>query len=385
MEKQKILYQSEVGTTSVFDRVLNYINEKYEIRYNEISLEFEIKLKNEDWNELNINSLFVEILQSGISISMNKLEIFLRSHLIKKYNPITEYFTNLPQWNGENHIEKLAKFVQTTDEKVFLYHFEKWLTRAVLCSFKAGYVNKQCLILFNTKQNTGKTSFLRFLIPKKLAKYYTEDISVDKDGLIALCKNLIINIDELSVMSKTDVNVLKSFISKSAVNTRLPYERKAQLMERCCSFVGSTNRSDFLTDETGSVRWLIFEVLKIDFSYSEVIDIDKVWSQAFYNAFKRKDFIAELSAEDILENEKRNEKFKQISIEQEVISVNFEKSDNDNDFLTATDIMLLVNQSMGIKLNNIKIGKALVSLGYQRFKHSQKQIYGYSIRKKQEF
>lgn len=29
---------------------------------------------------------------------------------------------------------------------------------------------------------------------------------------IALCKNFIINIDELSVMSKTDVNILKAFI-----------------------------------------------------------------------------------------------------------------------------------------------------------------------------
>jgi predicted P-loop ATPase len=58
------------------------------------------------------------------------------------------------------------------------------------------------LRLFNTKQNSGKTSFLRFLIPTQLEKYYTEDIGIDKDGLISLCKSMIINIDELSVMSK---------------------------------------------------------------------------------------------------------------------------------------------------------------------------------------
>lgn len=282
----------------------------------------------------------------------------------------------------ENHIKKLAGFIKTTDDESFLYHFEKWLTRVVLCLFKSGYVNKQCLILFNTLQNTGKTSFLRFLTPKKLIKYYTEDISVDKDGLTALCKNMIINIDELSIMSKTDVNLLKSFISKSSVNLRLPYERKAQLMQRCCSFAGSTNRSDFLTDETGSVRWLIFEVLKIDFSYSLEVNIDEVWGQAYYNAFKRKDFNAELTAQDIAENEKRNEQFKIISLEQELIYANFEKSDNLEDFLTASDIMLEINNTIGIKLNNIKVGKALASLDYKRMMHPQKRIYGYLIRKK---
>ena len=379
---KKILYQSEIEITTIFDQVLAYVQEKYDIRYNEISLEFEIKLKEGIWEELNINSLFVELVKSGISIPINKLEILLRNHLVEKYNPIIEYFENLPEWNGENHIKKLAGFIKTTDDESFLYHFEKWLTRVVLCLFKSDYVNKQCLILFNTLQNTGKTSFLRFLTPKKLIKYYTEDISVDKDGLTALCKNMIINIDELSMMSKTDVNLLKSFISKSSVNLRLPYERKAQLMQRCCSFAGSTNRSDFLTDETGSVRWLIFEVLKIDFSYSLEVNIDEVWGQAYYNAFKRKDFNAELTAQDIAENEKRNEQFKIISLEQELIYANFEKSDNLEDFLTASDIMLEINNTIGIKLNNIKVGKALASLDYKRMMHPQKRIYGYLIRKK---
>ena len=128
------------------------------------------------------------------------------------------------------------------------------------------------------------------MIPQSLEKYYTEDIGVDKDGLIALCKNFIINIDELSVMSKTDVNILKAFISKNTVNARLPYDRKSSLMYRTSSFCGSTNRSDFLTDETGSVRWIIFEVLEIDFNYSKEININQVWAQAYYNAFERKNY-----------------------------------------------------------------------------------------------
>lgn len=377
-------YQSDSGSVTVFDKVIKYLNQKYQVRYNEVALEFEIRTENEDWDELNINSLFIELIQSGINITLNKLEILLKSHWIEKYNHIQNYFENLPKWNGENHIQNLANYITTTDNPSFQKHFEKWLTRAVLCSLKKGYVNKQCFVLFNTKQNSGKTSFLRFLIPTELEKYYTEDIGIDKDGLISLCKSLIINIDELSVMSKIDVNTLKSFISKNTINARLPYDRKSSLMHRTASFCGSTNRSDFLTDETGSVRWQIFEVLEIDFNYLKEININQVWAQAYFNAFERKSYNPELTAEDILENEKRNEKYKQVSLEQEIILTHFEKSENKNEFLTATDIMLAMNNALGVRLNIIKIGKALTILNYERIKHSKRQVYGYLIKRKIE-
>ena len=99
---------------------------------------------------------------------------------------------------------------------------------------------------------------------------------------------MICNLDELAVLSKSDVNTLKSFISKSSANIRLPYARKAEFLERICSFVGSTNRTDFLTDETGSIRWLILRCILLILNYSKEIDMDKVWAQAYFNAFERK-------------------------------------------------------------------------------------------------
>ena len=379
-----MLYQVDTATNTIFDRIRKYLAKKYQLRFNEIALEFEIKTENGDWTELNLNSLYIELTQAGINIAFNKLEILMRSHLITVFNPFQNYFQNLEKWDGENHIQRLTSFVKTTDTEPFQIHFEKWLTRSVFCALKKGYINKQCFVFYNTKQNSGKTSFLRFLIPPSLEKYYTEDIGVDKDGLIALCKNFIINIDELSVMSKTDVNILKAFISKNTVNARLPYDRKSSLMYRTSSFCGSTNRSDFLTDETGSVRWIIFEVLEIDFGYSKKININQVWAQAYHNAFERKNYNPELTAEDLVENEKRNEKFKQITLEQEILISHFEKSENKNDFLTATEIMLAMSNALGVRMNNVKIGKALTALNFERIKHSKKQVYGYLIKRKIE-
>ena len=380
MEEKNILYQSDTESKTIFDRTISYLYGKYDLRYNTISLEYEIKYKaSEIWNNLNINSLYIELVQSGIEIPINKLEILIKSHLIDQYNPIREYFSKLPKWDNINHIHELASHVQTTDDPDFTYHLEKWFTRAVLCALEKGKINKQCLVLANSLQNTGKTSFLRYFIPQSLEKYYTENISVDKDGIIAICNNLICNADELAILSKSDVNTLKAFISKSNANVRLPYGRKAEYLERICSFVGSTNRTDFLNDESGSVRWLVFEVKKINFDYSKNIDIDKVWSQAFYNAYERKNYNPELTAIDIVENEKRNEKFKLLSMEQEILMQHFDHSEDENKFLTSTDIMIAMNNAIGIKMSSIKIGKALMALNFKRIKHSKRQIYGYLI------
>lgn len=376
------LYQIEGSSTTVFDKITAYISQKYKIRYNETALVFEIRSEKVEWTELNLNSLFIELSQVGIETTLNKLEILMRSHLIPKYNPLEEYFKNLPKWDGQDHIGKLCTYVKTCDNPHFRKHFEKWLTRAVLCALKDGYVNKQCLVLYNTLQNSGKTTFLRFICPPELQMYYIENISVDKDGLIALCKNLVVNVDELSIMARQDVDALKSFISKNTVNVRLPYDRKSTLLRRTATFCGSTNRFDFLTDETGSVRWQIFEVLSIDFSYQDKVDITQVWAHAFHNAFERKNYNPELTQEDVKENELRNDRFKQVSLEQEILINHYEKSQTINEFLTPSEIMLAMNIALGIRLNIVKIGKALTAMQYERIKHPKRQVYGYLIRRK---
>ena len=383
MEEDKTLYQTGTVGKTIFDRTLKYLNAKYSLRFNTISLEFEIKrTSDKKWSDLNLNSLFIELAQSGIDIPVNKLEILVRSHLIDQYNPISEYFESLEQWDGEDHIKNLCSYVKTNNDNAFLYHMEKWFTRAVLCALEKEKINKHCLVLANTIQNSGKSTYLRFFIPRKLMNYLSEDIGLDKDSRIKLCKNLIINLDELSILAKADINSLKAFISKTHINERLPYARKAEYLERICSFVGSTNKTDFLTDESGSVRWIIFEVIeKINFNYSMEIDIDKVWSQAYFNAFKRKGFNPELTLADISENEKRNERFTQMTLEQEMINKFYEPSDNLEEFKTATEVMMDLS-TQGIRLNHLKIGRALSSFKFPRVKHPQRQIYGYLIRLK---
>ncbi|WP_445709790.1 VapE domain-containing protein [Flavobacterium sp.] len=384
MDKNNMLYKSDKPSNTIYDKALEYIDSKYSLRFNSIALDYEITLRNkENWSTLNLNSLLIELIKTGIDIPVSKLEILIKSDWIQYYNPVEEYFKNLKKWDKKtDYIKKLSSYVNTNDNDAFCYHLEKWFVRAVLCALERDKINKHCIVLANGDQHCGKSTYLRSFIPSKLSGFISEDIGIDKDSRVKLCTNLVINLDELSLLGKTDINSLKAFFSKTTVNERLPYERKSQLLNRICSFVGSSNLTDFLTDETGNVRWIVFDVKgRIDFNYSKEINIDDVWSQAHFLAYEKKNYNPELTLKDIEENEVRNERYTSLSIEQEMVVTYYEKSEMQSDFRTATDIVKEL-YPLGLKMNREKIGRALAGFKFTRLKNSKRQVYGYLAKPK---
>ncbi len=366
---------------TIYDRINEYMVGKYNIRFDELGHEFQISFKDENkWEILEINSFLIELAQSNIEVNPAKLEIFLKSWFIPRFNPISEYLKSLPNWNGEDHIKDLVNYLPLKEPDLFLYHFKKWLVRAVKCALEEDYFNKQCIVLVHPQQNSGKSTWCRFLSPPALSKYFAEDMTTDKDARIQLTRNFLINLDELSILAKKEINALKAYFSKTMINERLPYEKRNTTLYRTCSFIGSTNRATFLNDETGSVRWLCFELDgKIDFSYSWKIDINKVWSQAFYLAYIDEDFYPELTIQDIMLNEERNKTYKECSMEEELLSKYYEKSSDLSDFKTASDLVIKLT-CINPRLNMYNMGRALKALGYERVKPTKERVYGYLVK-----
>lgn len=375
--------------TTIFHITENYLQENYHLRYNIVSLEIELKPKNDTkWTSCNENSLWLEIQKKSIKIPINSLISILKSNFVPEYNPLKDYFTNLPEWDKKtDYIKQFSEYVildQGEDKEQFEYHFKKWCVRAVKCAIIDDYFNKQAFVLTDdgNGQNIGKSSWCRFLCPPQLSNYLAEDMSDDKDARILLCKNFLINLDELAALSRKEINQLKAYFSKAQINERLPYDRKNSIIQRVASFIGSTNMSTFLQDETGSVRWLCFIVKKIDWSYKKEFDINKLWQQAYHLSMD-KTFEETLTIEDIRHNEIRNEKFQITSPERDLIYKYFEIPEcvENGEFLTSTDILHHINlYTAGVRLSNIGIGKALKTIGYSRSKHQQ--VYGYWVKKK---
>lgn len=352
--------------------VEDYLNDYAEYRNNSCKNILEHKLKDTDsWMQLNINNIYCDLMRNGISYSKDNLKSLLTSNFVQDFDAISQYFTSLPKWDNIDYIENLANYVQAKDQKRFNKHFKKALVRTVKNAIlRNGYFNKHCFVLVHAKQNSGKTSFIRFLCPPALSDFYTEDYSPakgDKDSTIALVENMFINLDELAVLWKTESNSLKSILSKHKIKIRRPYQSTAHTEHRRCSFWASTNETNFLEDSTGNVRWLPFEIDSIDWNYSKNIDINKVWSQAFH-LLKDSKYNAELSAEDIEELNEINKQFEKITPEEELILKYYEPDETEDkeNFKTSTDVLSFLNAKTTLKLNNNNIGKVLSKLNYPK-------------------
>jgi len=306
----------------------------------------------------------------------------LKSDFVNEFNPFTAYFMSLPEWDGQtDYIGELISYLKSQDEKRLESHFRKWIVRAVRTAIDDNYYNKQAFVLVSNKQNSGKSTFCRFLCPPILKEYIIENIGTDKDSLIAITENFLINLDELSTAEKAEINAFKSMFSKDKVKARLTYDKRASVHVRRASFIGSTDRWEFLTDENGSVRWLCFDIKYIDWNYSKSINIDLVYSQAFHLLVKTK-FQYELTPEEIEENDRINKRYQVGSPERDLIQKYLKPSKKEKGaFFTATDVLEYITQFTTIKLSPERIGKELKFLGFERSVMYQdgNSRYGYFV------
>lgn len=352
-------------------KVIQYFSEQYEFRKNIVTSDIEYrKIGEQEFRQVNENTIYIEVRKDGgIKAGISDVLVYLGSEYILEYDPFETYFESIKNlYNPNEHgdyIEKLAGYIQASDQQRFNQQFKKWLVRSVICALVPDYFNKQAFILVSDRQNSGKTTFSRFLVPNALQKYFVENISVDKDSLIALSSNFIGILDELSTLSKFEINALKSIMSKLLVNVRHPYERRTRMTPRRISFFGSTNMTEFLTDEA-NVRWLCFEVDKINWNYKKDINIDLVWSQAYY--LWKSGFKYDMTREEIEQNELANEQFRIIAPELELIQKFYSPgtSENHDAKYTATDCLDYLSDKVNgrIKLNSQSLGKALKKLGF---------------------
>lgn len=372
---------------SQFVMVEGYLNKVYDFRNNNVNGELEYKLKEEDtFKPCKEDNIYVHLQRNGIKFSMLNLSALLRSDFVPVYDPFLDYFDSLTPYDSKvepDHITEFLTYIKAKDQQRFNLHFRKMLVRIIACALESDVFNKQAFILVHDKQNSGKSTLCRWLCPVALKDYYSETFNGDKDSLIALTDNFLINLDELANLHKMELNALKTAISKDKVKVRRPYDKRANTYSRRASFVGSTNDPEFLTDRTGNVRWLIMEIEGINFDYSKNIENDNLWRQAYY--LYKNNFDYKPSSEELQENEQVSERYQISNPAVELVQRYLSPGGENDEFKTTTDIKdyLIGKSAQADKLSPKAIGSALKSLGFDKTKEgetSTKQRWGYRVK-----
>lgn len=348
----------------------NYITKNYKFRFNVVTNFYEYKHKGKKkkkwikYDDRVKNSILIELMSEGMDFASTKFDTFIESPGISPdYNPFKEYFNELEKWNGKkDHIAKMAKTIDTDTPKRFKDTFERFLVGCIDCLLLDDNVNDVCLV-FQGAQGTGKSRWMRALLPKRFQSEYLYEGNIDtknKDHTMYLSQYWFIHLDELETLRSNDIAAIKSFITRQRISVRKAYGRHKSTFVRRASFLGSVNEDKFLSDITGNRRWLVFKVNNVD--YLHTLNPDKVWSQAY--ALWKKGYRHWFDINEIKEINEHNEQFRTISLEEELFLRLFEvpKEGKSGEFLSSTEVIVKVvrnSPQFTSKMHSILMGKAL--------------------------
>jgi len=387
------------------DTIEKFISERYQLRFNIVTNKLELrKLDSSNsskssscildrheapypasciWHPMtdySENSLLREILKHGLHCSSTLLRSILFSDYCDFFDPFRDYFNHLPSWDGEtDYIRQLSETVQTTAGDLWHLCFKKWLIASVASVLDRTTVNHTAIIL-SGPQGVGKTTWMLNLCPSELNEYlFSGTINPNnKDTLIHLAECMFINMDELENMNRTEIGTFKEIITKSAIRIRRAYGHHIEALTRRASFMGSVNSSQFLTDTTGSRRFLCFEATTINYNHN--LDLKLVYSQA-YELYKQ-GFRYYFDRDEISAITQSNEQFQINSAEEELLLTYFQKIPlaEATRFLTAANILTRISEHAKntISINPgsiIRIGKALKKFGFEKRKSNSLYLW----------
>jgi predicted P-loop ATPase len=194
------------------------------------------------------------------------------------FNPVIDYLDSL-RWDGEPRIDRwLVTYCGAVDEPLNRAFGRKTLVAAVRRVRKPGCKFDNVLVI-EGEQGLGKTTLMKILA----GEYYRDDGEViNKSGREVqelTCGVWIYEISELAGLSKRDVEHVKSFFSRTHDSARGVWGRTLEDQARTCIFIGTCNRNDYLTDDTGNRRYWPVPVNKIDVD-AFTRDRDQLWAEA---------------------------------------------------------------------------------------------------------
>ena len=377
-----------------------YLTDNYLFRRNELNGKVEFAIIKTDEQGLGVedNPPFRPLTQEALNsiiIRAKRDEIcekgspkqdiidYVHSEEVPLFNPIQEFLDHLPQWDGQNHVARLFSRLPgiSTEQQNFL---SIWLRSAVAhwLQMDTLHGNEVVPVLIGS-QGCGKTTFLRRLLPQKLREYYLDHLNLSNkfDKEMALTNNLLVNLDELEAIRRSQQVVLKQTLSKNKVNGRPIFGCAQEDRQRFASFVATTNNPHPLTDATGSRRYICLTIHKgqlIDNMGD--IDYEQLYAQVLHE-LKEMQAPYWFNNEEVVRIQQMNLQYMELKDLPEMVEVCFRhpKEGEQVKALTTTQILEIIRSEYpSVPMSHrsrIDLGHALKVLNYERREHGHAACY----------
>lgn len=223
-----------------------------------------------DFNKLQIKKgtyrdvytdLLMDVIEDQYHVAF-KNDVFMRglrqAALVNRFNPVIDRI-NAVEWDGSERVETFfIDFLGTKDNQYIREVTKKWLVGAVARALHPGIKFELMPVLIGS-QGIGKSTLCSLLCPEYFLDNLPSLSGINKDNLMLIQNAWIVEVAELSAMSKTAIEGTKAFISTRVDKFKAPYASTVEDHPRRCVFIGTTNETEFLKDKTGNRRFLPVE------------------------------------------------------------------------------------------------------------------------------
>lgn len=275
-----------------------WLSMRYEFHRNEVTGYYEVcsrdvlKGKFHHWTRMddNIeNSLWIEMEEDGLQTQLPRLHSLINSDFSEKYNPLLDYLTALPAWDGKtDYIQMLADriHIANTDgahhtQEDFRYFFKKWFV-AMVVTWVTDTVVGQTILIFVGKGGLFKTTFFDKLLPKILHNYFINESTAsytDKDFMEAMASKALMCLDEFETAFGKNLSAFKSCVTKLFFSIRRPYDKYRTELPHRAAMCGTSNSVQIISEEENR-RYSPWLIESIDSPIDHPIDYQHVYAQA---------------------------------------------------------------------------------------------------------
>lgn len=275
-----------------------WLSMRYKFHRNEVTGYYEVcsrdvlKGKFHHWTRMddNIeNTLWIEMEEDGLQTQQPRLHSLINSDFSEKYNPLLDYLTALPAWDGKtDYIQMLADriHIANTDgahhtQEDFRYFFKKWFV-AMVVTWVTDTVVGQTILIFVGKGGLFKTTFFDKLLPKILHDYFINESTAsytDKDFMEAMASKALMCLDEFETAFGKNLSAFKSCVTKLFFSIRRPYDKYRTELPHRAAMCGTSNSVQIISEEENR-RYSPWLIESIDSPIDHPIDYQHVYAQA---------------------------------------------------------------------------------------------------------